>query len=132
MEVRRGEGMVFNSSSTAGAGFSPPPKATVLAAGWEGCMGVSNLFLLSSARLISDDYTPIEEVISFRPLQLTVDAWWEGWKRPPTPFQRESFKPRANPHPSHQVSILAAWWEGWKESATPQLFSCSSCFIFKK
>jgi hypothetical protein len=53
-------------------------------------------------------------------------AWWEGWKRPSTTYQRDSTKLRVNPHPSHQVSILAAWWEGWKESTTPQLFSCSS------
>ena len=125
MEVRRGEGMALTSSPTAEARLSPPPSATV-AAGWEGRMGSSNLVQLPTTRLISDDYTPTEEVISLPPLQLTLAAWWEGWKRPSTTFQRDSTKPRVNPHPSHQVSILAAWWEGWKESTTPQLFSCSS------
>jgi len=76
METRRGEGMVLNSSLTAESrSLSPPPKATV-AAGREGWMEVSNLFQLSSARLISDDYTPTEEVVSLAPLQLTVAAWW--------------------------------------------------------
>ena len=125
MEARRGEGMVFNSSPTAEARSSPPPKATV-AAGWEGCKGVSNLLQLPSPRLISDDYTPTDEVVSLPPLQLILAAWWEGWKRPSTKFQTQLNKTRVNPHPSHQVSILAAWWEGWKESTTPQLFSCSS------
>jgi len=37
MEVRRGEGMAFNSIPTAEARSSPPPKATV-AAGWHGCI----------------------------------------------------------------------------------------------
>jgi len=124
MEARRGEGMVFNSTPTAEARSSPPPKA--VAAGWEGSMGVSHLSQLSSARLISDDYTPTEEVISLPPLQLILAAWWEGWKRPSITFQRVLTKPRVNPHPSHQVSIMAAWWEGWKESTTPQLFTSSS------
>jgi len=125
MEARREEGMVFNSSPSAEARSSPPPEATV-AAGWEGCMGVSKLFQLPSARLISDDYTPMEEVISLPPLQLILAAWWEGWKRPSITYQRDSTKPRDIPHPSHQVSIMAAWWEGWKESTTPQLFTSSS------
>jgi len=56
-----------------------PPKATV-AAGREGRMGSSNLLQLPTIRLISDDYTPTEEVISLPPLQLPVAAWWEGWK----------------------------------------------------
>ena len=89
-------------------------------------MGVSNLLQLSSPRLISDDYTPTDEVVSLPPLQLILAAWWEGWKRPSTKFQTQLNKTRVSPHPSHQVTILAAWWEGWKESTTPQLFSCSS------
>jgi hypothetical protein len=68
----------------------------------------------------------MEVVSSLPPLQLTVAAWWEGWKSPPTPFHRDSTKPRINPHPSHQVSILAASWEGWKVSTTPPLFTSSS------
>ena len=90
------------------------------------CMGVSKLFQLSAPCLISDDYTPTEEVVSLPPLQLILAAWWEGWKRPSSSFQRDLTKPRVSPHPSHQVSILAAWWEGWKHLTTPQLFSCSS------
>jgi len=125
MEARRGEGMVSNTSPTAEAISSPPPKAAV-AAGLEGCKGVSHLLQLSSPRLISDDYTPTEEVVSLPPLQLILAAWWEGWKRPSTKYQTQLNKTRVNPHPSHQVSILAAWWEGWKESTTPQLFSCSN------
>jgi len=124
MEARRGEGMVFNSTPTAEARSSPPPKA--VAAGWEGSMGVSHLSQLSSARLISDDYTPTEEVSSLPPLQLILAAWWEGWKRSSTSFQTEPNTTRVSPHPSHQVTILAAWWEGWKESMTPQLFTSSS------
>ena len=103
--------MAFNSSPTAEAISSPPPKATV-AAGSEGCLGVSNLSRLTTIRLVSDDYTPMEEVSSLPPLQLTVAAWWEGWKRPSTSIQNESSKSRANAHPSHQVAILTAWWEG--------------------
>jgi len=61
MEARKGEVMVLNSSFTHEAISSLPPKATV-AAGWEGCLGTSNLFQLPTTRLISDDYTPMEEV----------------------------------------------------------------------
>ena len=153
---RKGEGRVLTSSPTAEAKSSPPPHATV-AAGWEARMGLSNLVQLSSPRLISDDFTPTE-VISLPPLQLTLAAWWEGWKRSSTSFQTQSNKSRAKPHPSYQVAIMAAWWEGWKNSTTTfqrvsttranqhpshqvvtlapwwegwkvQLFSCSSCTI---
>ena len=114
--------MALNFFPTVEAISSPPPT---LAAGWEGCLGVSNLFQLSTSRLVSDDYTP-EEVISLPPLQLILAAWWEGWKRSSTSFQTEPNTTRVSPHPSHQASILAAWWEGWKESMTPQLFTSSS------
>jgi len=73
MAARRGEGMALNSSPIAEAISSPPPHATV-AAGWEGHMGLSNLVHLSTTRLISDDYTPTEEVVSLPPLQLTLAA----------------------------------------------------------
>jgi len=44
MQVGSQELLVFNSSPTAEARSTPPPKATVLAAWWEGGMRLSEPF----------------------------------------------------------------------------------------
>jgi len=79
---------------------SLPPSQVPVAAWWEGWK--------ASSTIISDDYTPLEDVNSPPPPQQMVAAWWEGWKNFTTTFQRDSTNTRDNPHPSHQVSILAA------------------------